>query len=289
MGKRAHVKKKTNTKKMTRMMPCVIGILSMAVICVAGVCAFHWKKEQQQQTAYETLQQTVSTEEVEQADYTLREGVELDALEDVYGEMQPIDFERLQEYNPELVAWIRIPDTAIDYPVARHEGSDQSYYLYHNMYGETAFAGCIYMEHINTADFSDYNTVLYGHNMKNGSMFAALHEYESMDFMRQHPYIYVYMPEKSYRYTIVAAYSADDTNLNAAFDFHDRDSYASYVRFLENNVSMDAVLQSNVAVTADTKMITLSTCVGNQPERRYLVQGILTLSESGNITGRGIE
>lgn len=260
-------------------------ILILWIVAVAvfiGIFLFHKNVQNRQQEAYTDLQQRVTLEETEQAEYTLREGDAPVALDGVTKESQEIDFAQLQNTNPELIAWIRIPDTVIDYPVARHEGTDQSYYLHHNMYGETAFSGCIYMECVNAGDFSDYNTVLYGHNMKNGSMFAALHKYEDRTFLQQHPYIYIYLPGHCYRYEIFAAYTADDTNLNAAFNFQDAESYASYVKNLEQNRSMDAVWRDDVEVTADVKMITLSTCVGGQPGRRYLVQGIKTGDTEGN-------
>ena len=85
-----------------------------------------------------------------------------------------IDFAELSSINPDIYAWIRIPDTQIDYPVLQRE-EDDTYYLRHNSSGRYAFAGSIYTEEANSRDFKDPMTVLYGHNMRDGSMFQNLH------------------------------------------------------------------------------------------------------------------
>ena len=88
-----------------------------------------------------------------------------------------IDFAELSSINPDIYAWIRIPDTQIDYPVLQRE-EDDTYYLRHNSSGRYAFAGSIYTEEANSRDFKDPMTVLYGHNMRDGSMFQNLHFFE---------------------------------------------------------------------------------------------------------------
>ena len=85
----------------------------------------------------------------------------------------PIVFAALQQINPDAFAWIRIPGTAIDYPVLQREG-DNSYYLDHTAEGIQAAEGAIFTEDYNTKTFEDVNTVIYGHDMKNGTMFQNL-------------------------------------------------------------------------------------------------------------------
>lgn len=92
-----------------------------------------------------------------------------------------IDFAELSSINPDIYAWIRIPDTQIDYPVLQREEND-TYYLRHNSSGRYAFAGSIYTEEANSRDFKDPMTVLYGHNMRDGSMFQNLHFFEDETF-----------------------------------------------------------------------------------------------------------
>lgn len=190
-----------------------------------------------------------------------------------------INFKKLQEINPELYAWIRIPNTMIDYPIAQ-SSTDDSFYLEHNMYGEWAFAGCIYTEKCNSKDFSDPNTVLYGHNMLNGSMFRHLHNFRDEQFFADNRYIYIYTPTHTLTYEIFSAYEYDDRHIMNSFDFTDKEVFAEYLEYAKNPVNaMMANTRRDVNVTADDKIITLSTCLGDIDTSRYLVQGVLISDE----------
>lgn len=96
--------------------------------------------------------------------------VDQEALEEPK-ESNPIDFASLWNLNPDVYAWIDVPGTEISYPVLQ-SAEDISYYLEHTIEGEKTLPGAIYSENYNSKDFSDYNTILYGHNMRNGTMFA---------------------------------------------------------------------------------------------------------------------
>ena len=219
---------------------------------------------------------TVSLSDLEAAPFTLRDGeapvisaeLKLPTVEN------PIDFDALEEINPELYAWITIDDTVIDYPVAQRAG-DREFYLYHNMYGEAQFAGCIYSEDYNTTDFSDPLTVLYGHNMKNGSMFQNLHKFESRTFFDEHETFYVYTKGHRYNYRIFAAYSFDDRHLLASFDSHDPELFKQYLYDVENTYSVTGFFREGITLDENSKVLTLCTCVGTGETRRYLVQAVL--------------
>ncbi len=186
-----------------------------------------------------------------------------------------VDFAALQEDTcADIYAWISIPDTRIDYPVLQHP-SDDSYYLNYNLDGSKGYPGCIYTEMENNKDFSDFNTVIYGHNMKDGSMFHDLHNYEDEIFLPDHPYVYIYTPDRVLRYRIFAAYSYDDRHLLYSFDYATLEGRSGYLSEIFNIRSMSAVLDDQVEVTSEDRLITLSTCVGNQSEKRYLVQAVL--------------
>ena len=186
-----------------------------------------------------------------------------------------VDFSLLQEEsNADIYAWITIPDTQIDYPVLQHS-SDDTYYLNHNLDGSKGYPGCIYSERENALDFSDFNTVLYGHNMKNGSMFHELHNYEDESFLPEHPYVYIYTPERVLRYQIFAAYRYDDRHLLYSFDYATEEGRNGYLSEIWGIRDISAVLDDQVEVTAADHILTLSTCVGSQAEKRYLVQAVL--------------
>ena len=102
----------------------------------------------------------------------------------------PIDFAAKQAENPHIIAWIQIPGTVIDYPILQ-SGNDvpENFYLDHGPDRKKNRNGSIYIQQINRADFTHPNTVLYGHNMANGSMFAAIRKYRHEDFFNENQYI----------------------------------------------------------------------------------------------------
>jgi sortase B len=149
--------------------------------------------------------------------------------------------------------------------------------LDHNPYGKYEFAGSIFTEDYNTKDFTDPNTVIYGHNMKNGSMFQNLHLFEDKTFMEEHPTFEIYLPDRILTYQVFAAYNYDDRHLMKAFDFTDSEVFRLYLQEILNQRSMSANIDHDVEVTNEDRIVTLSTCNGID-DQRYLVQGVL-LSE----------
>lgn len=186
-----------------------------------------------------------------------------------------IDFSALQKENPDIYSWITVPGTPIDYPVLQNE-DEMDYYLMHNLNGSYGYPGCIYTQYINTMDWTDNNTVVYGHNMKDGSMFAALHHYQEREFFEENPYVYIYSPEEIMVYRIFAAYETSDVHLLLAFDTENEDSYEGYLKgILENEESVGSHFDRTLALESKDKIISLETCISSKPHRRYLVQAVL--------------
>lgn len=212
---------------------------------------------------------TEETEEAKQDPYArLAElGVPIPEKEIDFGDL-------LENTNADIYAWIYIPDSLIDYPVLQHP-TDNLYYLNHNLDGGSGYPGCIYSENYNELDFTDPNTVLYGHNMKNGSMFAGLHKYEDSEYFEEHPYVYIYTPEKLLVYEIFAAYEYSSEHILYNHDFRDKAAYQTYLEDIFGMRSMNCNLRGDVEVTSDDRILTLSTCIANKPDKRYLVQGVL--------------
>ncbi len=187
-----------------------------------------------------------------------------------------IDFDYLKTLNEDIYAWITVPGTIIDYPVLQHP-TDDTYYLHHNLDGSYGYPGCIYTESLNAKDFTDPNTVIYGHNMKAGTMFAQLHEFEDRDFFDANREVLVVLPEKTLRYKIFAAYVYDDRHLLYSFDFSDKEVYASYLKSIYDIRDMSANIDKGITVTEEDKIITLVTCMAGEAnaEKRLLVQAVL--------------
>lgn len=192
----------------------------------------------------------------------------------------PVKFTELQQVNPDVYAWITVPGTEIDYPILQH-ASDNSYYLMHNIDGSYGYPGCIYTENLNSKDFTDNNTVIYGHNMKNGSMFAQLHKFEDPDFFNENREVLIYLPDEVLHYTIFAAHIYDDRHLLYSFDFSDQDVYQKYLDSVFGTRDMSANIDKDMTVTKDDRIVTLVTCIGSQPNNRLLVQAVLTDREQG--------
>ena len=195
-------------------------------------------------------------------------------------EVIPVKFEELQAVNPDIYAWITVPGTVIDYPILQH-ASDNTYYLMHNIDGSYGYPGCVYTENMNSKDFTDNNTVIYGHNMKNGSMFAQLHKFEDPDFFNENREVLIYLPDEVLHYTIFAAHVYDDRHLLYSFDFTDPEVYQKYLDSIFSTRDMSANIDKDITVTTDDQIITLVTCIGSQPSNRLLVQAVLTDREAG--------
>lgn len=187
----------------------------------------------------------------------------------------PIDFKPLQETNSEIYAWIRVPNTNIDYPVAQ-SATDDVFYLHHDIYGKWVYAGTIYTEMKNRKDFSDPHTILYGHNMSKGYMFHNLNFFQKEEFFNKTREFYIYTPGHILTYTIFAAYQYDDRHILNSFDFTDEKVFADYLESAKNPTFMVRNVREEVEVTTKDKIVTLSTCYGDGKKYRYLVQGVLT-------------
>jgi sortase B len=189
----------------------------------------------------------------------------------------PIDFEQLQAINPDIYAWITIPNTEVDYPILQSQSGDDDYYLHRGIDKEYDFAGCIYTQATyNKRTFTDRNTVIYGHSMKNGSMFHGIKDYANRDFFDNNKEIIIYKPDAILHYTVFAAYLADDTHILATYDMNNDEVFEQYLGWIRiQNGDLDNI-DEDIEVTTDDKIITLSTCYDADSEMRYLVQAVLT-------------
>lgn len=187
----------------------------------------------------------------------------------------PIDFANLKHQNPDVYAWIAVENSEISYPILQNYESDDlynDYYLDHNFDRSAGLPGCIYTERINSPDFSDPNTVIYGHELKAGTMFTRLHDYEDATYFAENPIIHIYTPEHIYEYEIYAAVNYSDSHLMKNFDYSKTQSYQ---RFLDSIIAAEGNHREGVAPTTEDKVITLSTCYAKQPTRRFLVVAVL--------------
>lgn len=185
----------------------------------------------------------------------------------------PIDFDSLTEKNDDIYSWIYIPDTNINYPVCRHATED-NFYLEHDIYKNYSYSGAIYSQFCNDREYNDRVTVLYGHNMADGSMFADLHKFKDKDFFDKNKYMYIYTPDRKLTYEIVSAFAYDDRHIINTFDFSNDAVFKDYLSMIKNPRSVSSNTRDDVLLDIDDKIVVLSTCL-NSGEGRFLVQGVL--------------
>lgn len=190
--------------------------------------------------------------------------------------LNPIDFEELRQENPDLYAWVYVPNTNVNLPVARREGDDL-FYLDHDRHGAYDAAGTVFSQAANTADFSDPVTVLYGHNMANGAMFATLHDFSDPAFFAENELFYVYVPGHILTYRVVAAFNYDDRHILYSFGFADAAVREGYFASVLAPEDPQANVREGVVLDADSRIVQLSTCRSAYADDpvRYLVTGVL--------------
>lgn len=186
-----------------------------------------------------------------------------------------VDWEKLQSQNPDAYAWLYVPGTEIDYPVLQSGNVPEDYYLHHNLYRQYSFAGSIYSRRQNAKDFSDKITVLYGHNMINGSMFADIRKFEHPDFFRKHSEFFIYMPGRILRYRIVAYHVSDAEDILATYQANNDDGYKVYA----DKIKQSGNIRKEEKIEADDSIVTLSTC-DSADSRRRLLQGVLAETQT---------
>ena len=193
----------------------------------------------------------------------------------------PIDFASLQAANSEIYAYIKIEDTNVDYPIVQ-SATDDEFYLRHTAEDKSwSASGAVYTESVNTKTFNDRVTVIYGHNGYGDTFFTTLHRFEKEDFFNNHPYFYIYTPEKKLTYQVISAFKYDDRHIMNSFNFADTVQFLEFEQYLSNPSSAlkNVRTQLDKELDEDSKIVVLSTCITNQISSRYLVCGVLVKDE----------
>ena len=240
---------------------CILG----AGICI-GFAASYYMRIQKNKKIYEDIKETETV--VRETLPPVSESKETETETKAPPEI-PVNFNDLWNINPEIYAWIEIPGTEVNYPIAQ-SSSDNSYYLDHTIEGIAGYPGSIYTEAVNSKDFKDFNTVIYGHDMEDGSMFGGLYLFRDETYLKEHETLMIYTPNQRLTYRIFTALTYDDRHIIGSFDFSDIFQREEYLASIGN---------SDPEVRSDSRIITLSTCIGGQPNNRLLVEAVLVNEE----------
>ncbi len=190
-----------------------------------------------------------------------------------YGECPQVNFDILKIRNNDVVGWIYGPGTTINYPVM--QGEDNDHYLTHMFDGEENKCGSIFMDCVNREDMSDRNTVIHGHHMRNGSMFASLPKYSRQAYYDAHPILWFVTPENAYRVEIFTGFVTDTESEAWRIDFADEEDYQGW---LDRMTALGA-FQSDIKPGKDDKILTLATCSYEFDNARYVLMGVLREAE----------
>lgn len=237
-----------------------------AVVCAAGllVCGGiflrQWGEYRVGEAAYDTLAEEVLSPPADRQDTPGQEQEE---------SLPQIDFQALSAINPEAVGWLYAPDTVLSYPVA--QGADNRYYLTHLFDGTENSAGSLFLDS-RCPGLTGRNSVIYGHYMKNGTLFASLQEYQDQDYYEVHPVLYLLTPEGTLTIQLFSAYIAGTEEADAwQLTFPSDEAYGAWLADLQAR----SCFTSTVVPTTADRVITLSTCNYSFPDARFVCHGLV--------------
>ena len=242
----------------------IVLIVAICIFCYAAFNLYHIYTEYKKGTdEYNSISEMAVTErDPDQVE-------EIDQPDEQPVAPVSIDFDSLRSINEDVIGWIYVEALdGVSYPVVK--GTDNDQYLHLTYEKNYNFAGTIFIDYENKADFSDCNTLVYGHNMKNGTMFGQLKNFSKDDSAyNKSKYFWIFTPEKTYRYEIISAYT---TAVNSDTYTLFKGPGQEFVDYMNKIVSYSDVKTTPGELGVDDKIVTLSTCTGNE-STRYVVQG----------------
>lgn len=265
-------------------MSTLLMLIALVVFIFSGYTLYGFYKEYQKgSNEYDNLESSYASDEGESEDLDALEDEA--ALQDISGRevaniiwdgkeltvptmKNPIDFSELQQVNEDIAGWLRIRALDISYPVV--QGEDNDYYLHRTFEKEDNFAGCLFVNCDNDRDFTDQNTIIYGHNMKNGSMFGKLKQFREEETYNKSKYFWMFTPDLIFQYRIFSAMVVNKTGLAYQTFYSDED----FNEWINKAFEGSEVENSGIQVTSDDHVVTLSTCTGDD-STRFVVMGKL--------------
>ena len=238
----------------------LLAVLGYCVRQIVGITDEYQAGEQ----AYEELEQYIVMPETVPVETTADE--EPVEAETAPAELQwpQVDFDALAEVNSDIVGWLYIPGTVINYPVV--QGADNEYYLKHLFDGKYNSSGCIYLDCGAEGDFTSMNSVLHGHHMKNGSMFAGICKYKDQSYFDEHPTAMLLTPDGNYLVEFFSGYVCEVTADAWDYDFDEV--------WLDKRIR-SSYFDADVIPTTEDHILTLSTCCYDFKDARFVLHGIL--------------
>lgn len=243
-------------KKKSNVLLNVILVLAIIVFCVSGFQLLRIGKGYKDgQDEYKNIRKTATSKKENPVNP---------------GDDFQIDFDKLYKINPDTIGWIRFTPkpSQINYPIV--QGKDNQTYLHKTFSDNENTLGSIFLDAAANPDFNENNSIIYGHRMKDGSMFRHLQDYETKKFWKKYPYFYIYtMDGRKLTYLIAAAGETTEASDVYRTDFSDEKQYNAFIKAIKNM----ALYDTDVQVTKESSCVTLSTCTGASDEHRFVVVG----------------
>ena len=235
-------------KKKSKILVTFIQIVLIAVIIFSGIKIIEWIK---------------SNKKNEDIMSEIKENVVINNEMDSNNEEYKIDFAKLKQKNSDAIAWIKVNGTDIDFPVVK--GTDNSYYLTHNFDKEKNKAGWIFADYRNKFDGTDKNIIIYGHNMKNGSMFASLKDVIKEEWYNNenNKYIALITENENCKYQVFSVYQTETE------EYYLQTNISNFKEFVEK-IKGRSKKDFNVDIKETDSILTLSTCADNTKYRVVL-------------------
>ncbi len=245
--------KKNKSKKYKKaILNLVIYIMLLSILLYSGIKIYKWYKDKTNNNKIaEQIRDTVIVEEKN---------------EDENKEESKVDFNKLKEQNSDAVAWIKVNNTNIEYPVVK--GSNNSFYLNHSFDKSNNSAGWIFADYRNKFDNTDKNIVIYGHNMKDNSMFGSLKNILNSDWYdnEENTNIILYTENEKCIYKVFSIYKIESEDYYIKTEFSDDNNFEQFV----NTIKKRSIKEFNTDVSKDDNILTLSTCANNNKYRVVL-------------------
>lgn len=215
----------------------------IAVICITlgliGIIHYKWNEIYQRKQHEKLIEQM--TDSAEETEETLTN--ELDENQEAKY-VSPIDFDALKAQNSDVIAWLQIPDTQINYPVV--QGDDNDYYLHHDLNGDDSISGTIFLDYADQADFSSLHNVFYGHHMRDGSMFKDISRYKDQEYFDAHTEVVLYTPDREIHLKALAAVCTTSDAIRRKTEFTSGDEFSAYILQMTENASALAPIEGTI-------------------------------------------
>lgn len=246
------------------------------ICCIFGMCYFSYNiidyllDESNNNNLNNNLINSAVIQSDSHVDKNLEDNIEENQLENIDEgtDTMKIDFEVLKQINSDIVGWIYLENTPINYPIV--QSKDNDYYLRRLVDGTYNRAGTLFMDYRNDNNMNDWNTIIYGHNMKNNTMFGPIIGYKNQSYYDEHKKIYYFTESQNYVIEPFAGYIEDANS----------EIYNLSITNEKEQIIKKAILQStfksDVEINADDKFVTLSTCSYEYEDARYVLMGKIT-------------